>query len=222
MDGYWSLLRNRKQDPETTRNKLITLSLTFSLFLVLIAYVLIRKPSMYDGIRHFLFIVPPVFIFAGLGFQFIMDRIKAWITTSTWLHAGAGILLIAPGMLGIANLHPYEYAYYNSFVGGTHGVYRSYETEYWLTCYKDTLEELNEKFETDINLFVYREAYIARYYANPNIHIYDLRKQIGELKPGDYILYNTRSNDDYFIEKYPLILDIGHEESAFCIVRQNP
>ena len=219
--GYWSLFKEREQNPETFQSKVITLSLTFSVFLILLAYVLLRKPSMYDGIRHFLFIISPIFVFGGFGFQFFVERITAWIKSPSWLYAGLGVLLVIPGMVGIAKMHPYEYAYYNSFVGGTDGVFRSYETEYWLTCYKQTIEELNNTVTTDINLFVYREPYIAKYYAQDNIHIYDLRTQRHLLKPGDYLLFNTRTNDDYFINKYPLVLEVKHDNSVFCIVRQN-
>ena len=218
--GFWSLFKERKQNIQAFRNKAITLSLTFSVFLIILAYVLIRKPSMYDGIRHFLFIISPIFIFVGFGFQFLAERINAWITPSKWLYAVLGVLLLLPGALGIAKMHPYEYAYYNSFVGGTDGVFRSYETEYWLTCYKQAVEELNETYDTDINLFVYREPYIARYYANENIHVYDLRTQIGKVQPGDYLLFNTRTNEDYFLQSNPIVLEVMKNNAVFCVVRQ--
>ena len=30
-----------------------------------------------------------------------------------------------------------------AFVGGTGGVFRHYETDYWLTCYKEAVERFN-------------------------------------------------------------------------------
>ncbi len=44
-------------------------------FVILVAYVLFRRPAMYDGFRHFLFILPPVFIFIGVAFQFLHENI---------------------------------------------------------------------------------------------------------------------------------------------------
>ena len=220
IDGYWSLFKNRKSNRGIFRDKIITLSLTFSIFLILVAYVLIRKPSMYDGVRHFLFIISPVFIFVGLGFQFIIYRLNSWQRHPVWLHAGLGLLLIIPGIAGIARIHPYEYAYYNSFVGGMSGVARKYETEYWLTCYKQAVEKLNATVKTDLNLFVYREPYIARYYANDKVHVYDLRTQIGQVEPGDYLLFNTRTNEDYFLQENPVVLEVTNNNAVFCVVRQ--
>ncbi len=222
IDGYWKLFKNRMVNEEAFRNQIVSLTLVVSLPLILVTYVLLRRPAMYDGIRHFLFIIPPFFIFAGFGFQFIVEKINVWVNSFTWLYAGLGILLILPGIAGIARLHPYEYTYYNSFVGGTSGAFRLYETEYWLTCYKETMEELNNTFKTDINLFVYREAYIAANYANDNIHVYDLRTLIDNVRLDDYILINTRTNEDILLfPGAPIILETTKDNATFCVVKQN-
>ena len=222
VDGYWKLIQNRRNDYKSFHDKVVSLTLTLSLLLILVAYVLIRRPSMYDGFRHFLFIVPPVFIFIGMGFQFIMEQISRWLNHPIWLHAMLGLLLIASGIQGIVKLHPYEYAYYNSFVGGTSGVAGKYETEYWLSCYKETIEVLNSRVKKDINLYVARESYIAAYYANDNIHIFDLRTQIKNMKLDDYILVNSRSNENISVfQEAPIVLEIKKNNTVFCVVKQN-
>jgi hypothetical protein len=221
--GYWKLIKNRRVNYETYLSQIISLSLAFSPILILATYVLIRKPAMYDGIRHFLFILPSVFIFIGFGFQFILERIDSWVKSPAWIHAGLGILLIVPGLIGITKLHPYEYTYYNSFIGGTSGVFRKYETEYWLTCYKEAMEELKNTTDTRINLFVFREPYVARYYTNDNITVYDLRRQRDMMKPGDFILISTRTNEDealYEYEDAPILLEVTKNDAVFCVVKQ--
>ncbi|MEP6896229.1 MAG: hypothetical protein ABI986_11540, partial [Chloroflexota bacterium] len=120
----------------------VSLSLVLSWFVILIAYVLIRRPAMYDGFRHFLFILSPVFIFISFAFEFLFEKINRLAFVNNWIRAVLLLALIAPGILGIIQLHPYEYTYYNSFVGGTSGAFRNYETDYWLTCYKEAVEEL--------------------------------------------------------------------------------
>jgi hypothetical protein len=131
--------------------------------------------------------------------------------------------LIAPGIVAIVQLHPYEYAYYNSFVGGTDGAFRSYETDYWLTCYKEAVEQLNETTSAPINLFVKREAYIAATYANNNINVRDLRGSTEQVQAGDYVLVNTRTNEDRSTFKDALIaIEIKRGDATFCIIRQIP
>lgn len=221
--GYWRLFKEPRSGSETYRDQIVSLSLMLAWFVILVLYVLIRKPAMYDGIRHFLFILPPVFIFAGIAFQFLIEKTNSWIKTSSWLHATIGLVLILPGVRGIAKLHPYEYTYYNLFVGGTSGVFRSYETEFWLTCYKDAVEELNDRVTEPVNLFVKREAYLAEEYASENVIIRDLRNEHDEVQSGDYVLINTRTNEDMStFGDVPNFIEIGRVGAKFCIVRQIP
>lgn len=204
------------------RKEIVSLTLVLLWFVILIAYVLLRRPAMYDGLRHFLFILPPVFIFTGFAFEFIIDQIADQIVP-IWLRAGLAIILLLPGIVGIAQLHPYEYTYYNSFRGGTGQAFRQYETDYWLTCYKEAVENLNQTSDQPINLYVHREAYIAAYYADENIAVRDLRGALAEVKPGDYVLVNTRTNEDRHVFKdVPPFLQLGRADAIFCIIKQMP
>ena len=216
-DETWESLRS-SLDTVTIRNNLVSLTLVLLWFATLVAYVLIRKPSMYDGLRHFLFILPPIFIFIGFTFQVLFEYVH-----SSWLRAGLILLFMIPGVLGILSLHPYEYTYYNSLVGGTSGAFRSYETDYWLTCYKDTMQQLNQSIDRPANVFVHREAYIAAYYANPNVRVQDLRGALNDVRPGDFILVNTRTNEDRKVFKdAPIVMQIARGDAIFCLVRQIP
>jgi len=218
--GYWHLT---KSGDESKRDRLVSLSLILLWFLTLVAYVFIRKPAMYDGIRHFLFILPPVFVFTGLAFETVFRIIQPWIKPSSWLRAGVGFLLILPGLYGIFRLHPYQYTYYNFFIGGTSGAFRSYETDYWLTCYKDAVEELNNRVNTPVNLFVKREAYIAAPYADENIRIRDLREETDGPASGEYVLINSRLNDDlYTFSNAPSVIEISRVGAKFCVIKQIP
>jgi hypothetical protein len=213
----WRSLRS-SLDSTTIKNNIISLTLVLFWFVSLVGYVLLRKPSMYDGLRHFLFILPPVFIFVGLAFESLLDHIASF-----WLRAGLILILIAPGIAGIIQLHPYEYTYYNSFVRGTSGAFRQYETDYWLTCYKEAVQQLDQPVNQPANLFVHREAYIAAYYADKSINVHELRGALDQVKSGDYILVNTRTDEDHKVFKEaPIVFQIARGDAIFCIVRQIP
>src|SRR6185503_11418524 len=194
----------------TTRNRIVSLTLVLLWFVILVVYVLIRRPSMYDGLRHFLFILPPIFIFTGFASEFLLEPIqRIQLIQPVWLYAGLISVFLLPGVLGIFRLHPYEYSYYNSFIGGTDQAFREYETDYWLTCYKDAVEQLDQTLNEPIDLYIHREAYIAGYYADENITVHELRGALDDVKPGDYVLVNTRTNEDRRIFKdVPPILQI--------------
>jgi len=222
--AFWKYLKNMSSTMKNNQGDFVSLSLMLFWFVILLAYVLIRRPSMYDGFRHFLFILPPVFIFVGMAFDYILEKIdRVQAIENYWIHAILLVALISPGLVGILRLHPYEYTYYNSLVGGTNGAFRNYETEYWLTCYKDAVEQLNKTSTAPINLFVKREAYIAATYANQNINVRDLRGETDQVKSGDYVLVNTRTNEDKATFKNaPAVIQIKRGGATFCIVRQIP
>jgi hypothetical protein len=239
LTGYWKLLKQSNNfspnlghgenaetwirlrstlDVTTARNQLISLTLVFLWFALLVAYVLLRGPAMYDGLRHFLFILPPVFVFVGLAIDFISDRLAP-----AWLRAGLILILISPGVINIIQLHPYEYTYYNSFVGGTSGAFRHYETDYWLTCYKEAVEILNQATDHPATLYVHREPYIAAYYAGNNVRVQDLRGALSSVKSGDIALVNTRTNEDHKVFKdAPILLKVSRGDAIFCMMKQIP
>jgi len=213
--GYWKLFTERS---EIKTSKLTTLTLTLLWFILLLAYVLIRRPSMYDGLRHFLFILPPIFIFTGFTFEFLFQHIAI-----NWLRAAIVLVLFFPGLAGILKLHPYEYTYYNSLIGGTSHVFRNYETDYWLTCYKEAVETIDKRLDEPFNLYVHREAYIADYYADAETNIHELRGALQEVKSGDYILVNTRTNEDRRVFKdAETVLQIGRGDAVFCMIKRIP
>lgn len=213
--GFW------KHKPRS--KEFVPLALTLSWFILLVAYVLIFRPAVYDGLRHFLFILPPVFIFSGFVFERIFEVVTDETIILIWLRAGTVLLILFPGIYGSIQLHPYEYAYYNSFVGGTSGVFRRYETEYWLTCYKEAIEKLDQQLNQPANVFVLREAYIAEYYAGSDTIIRDLRNAMDQVESGDYVLVNTRTNDDRSIYRdAPPVVQVVRGSAIFCEVKQIP
>ncbi|MCL4268117.1 MAG: hypothetical protein KJZ72_01165 [Anaerolineales bacterium] len=206
--GFW----------KADNKKRFTLAILLTWFGVLAAYILIKRPALYDGYRHFLFILPPLFIFAGFAFEALSN----WLG-QRWQKIITGIAILAFGILPITQLHPYQYAYYNNLAGGMDGVFRNYETEYWLTCYREAVLSLNQLAESGSQLFVRREPYIAAYYADANITVRDFRTEQNEMQSGDYYLVNTRSNEDLrFLRDEPAIIEISRMGATFCVVKQVP
>lgn len=229
--GFWKMLRERAPSLEVRKERVVSLALIFVWFITLLAYIFLRRPSMYDGIRHFLFILPPVFIFAGLAYEFLVQQAAALLQRMKipagravfWLGAAGGVILLVPGLYGILKLHPYEYTYYNLYIGGTSRAFRTYETDYWLTCYKDAVQALNERVTAPVRLFVKREAYLAEPFAGENVQVLPLGGAAEEPRSGDYVLANSRTNDNLTTyPKAPIVLEISRVGAKFCTIRQIP
>ncbi|MEW6404761.1 MAG: hypothetical protein AB1649_23435 [Chloroflexota bacterium] len=207
---HWSL--------RSPRSGITDYFLLLAWFLIPIAYVLILRPSMYDGFRHFLFMLPPVFIFAGFAFEKLFELVR-----SRFVSVILTVLILLTGLIPSVALHPYEYAYYNSFVGGTQGAFRTYETEYWLTCYKEAMEDFQRQATEPSTIYVHREAYIAATYVRGDITVLDERGAADQINSGDYVLVNSRSNEDLkTFEDATIVLHVSRGNAVFCVIRRIP
>jgi hypothetical protein len=187
-------------------------------FLLPFGYVLLRRPPIYDGYRHFMFILPPLFVFAALALQALFERLRRPWASGLLL---AGILL--PGIIALVSLHPYQYTYYNSLVGGTGGAFRRYETDYWLTCYRELMAELNQSVPAGSTLFVHRQPSIAETYAAPGLSVLRYDPDDDQTFSGSLLLLTTRANVD--LDNYPQapeLLAVGRDGAVFCLVREIP
>ena len=198
--------------------RLIAAALMLAWFAIPLLYALLARPPLYDGMRHFLFILPPVFVFAAIALDYLFLKIgKLWVNTAL------AAVLLAPGVFGIIQLHPYEYAYFNTFVDGTGGAFRHYETDYWLTCYREAVLDLDAMVTGPVNLYVHREPEVARPYAAANVAVLDQRGAAAQIQSGDYILVNTRTNEDRdTFHDAPAVLSVGRAGAAFCVIKRIP
>lgn len=195
--------------------KLITILAWFGIVITLLVVV---NPPNSDGYRHYLFMLPPVFLFAGLGMYEIIKRIN--IQWMKYIFAG---LILLPAIYNNITLHPYEYAYYNSTIGGTDSAFREYETDYWLTCYKEAVEDFNAVAPQNATLLVKREPYIAAYYTRADIKVLDFRTDLKQAQPGDYLLVNSRANEDLqTVKDVPIFLEVKRNGATFCVIKQIP
>ncbi len=200
------------------RRRLLQVLLLVAWFALPLLYVVVRRPPMYDGMRHFLFILPPLFVLAAFTFDFLVRRAHGWLPRA--LVAGATLIALLPGLTGIVRLHPYEYTYYNSFVGSTAGAFRNYETDYWLTCYKEAVQTFNGLETEPAKLYVHREAEVAAPYAAANVTILDERGAKSQISAGDFVLVNTRTNEDHQVFRdSPTLLSVGRAGATFCIIK---
>ena len=197
------------------RTKLTTIFLWFGF---VITTLIALNPPNSDGYRHYLFILPPVFLFAGIGINEILKRIRA-----RWMRYGLIALILLPAIINNITLHPYQYTYYNTFVGGTQNAFREYETDYWLTCYKEVMENFNEEAPLNANIYIKREPYIAAYYAREDISVFDFRTDFKSARMGEYLLVNSRTNEDQkTLKGAPVILEVGRQGAVFCVIKLIP
>ena len=199
----------RLQHRENTRELLL---LSGMWFLLPLGAAIFSHSYLYDNFRQILFILPPLFIIAGLGFEALFKKIRKPFFQYLLLFA-----LILPGIVAGTRLHPYEYIYYNSFIGGTEGAFRQYETDYWGTAFRETAVYINENVEENADIIVWGPPTTLWRYARPDLKIYDSRQD--NLPTGNfYAVISSRVNKDlliypdiepnYILEKNGVILTV--------------
>lgn len=112
-------------------------------------YAIVRGSTLYDGLRHFLFIIPPIAVVCGVTFAGWVDdlaqRGKSWA-----LALGVvGALFVVDQTVALAALHPYQHVFFNRMSGGTKSAVKRYETEYYGALYQELGEKLAQKLWAD-------------------------------------------------------------------------
>lgn len=185
-------------------------------FLFPLIGVMLLHPTIYDNFRQFFFILPPIFIVVGISLDWLFGKINL-----KWISSVIALAIFLPGLFTIITLHPYEYVYYNSFVGGVGGAFRQFEMDYWATSMNEATKFINEYAIPDAKIVVGGPYQNVKYYAREDLKIFDLDKiKDNSLKDYDYAIILTRNNADqkYAIDS-PTIFQVGRKGAVFVVVR---
>jgi len=91
-------------------------------------------PIIYNGLRHFLFLLPLIAATAAL--------VIAQTLRSHHFAKFAYTALFVPVFLHMVMLHPYQYAYFNLVASTIFDVEKTFETDYWGIAYKEATQQV--------------------------------------------------------------------------------
>jgi len=126
-----------------TRRANLLLVVTSAFVPLIIA--MLAHPALYNGLRHFVFVVPPFAVLGGLAGAWIFDRAKAlgpWAAASFIAVSIGGLALPIRDMV---RLHPYQYTAFNWTAGGVQMAHDKYMLDYWGLAFKQAGEALKAK-----------------------------------------------------------------------------
>ena len=130
----------------TARRKTILLMLTLAAAMP-IAIAIVKRPALYNGIRHFIFVIPPMTVLAGLTFEWIMrwlkDNRRSWQPAVLAVFV-FGLLLPLGEMI---RLHPYQYTHFNHLAGTVRGADDRFMLDYWGLAFKQASDDLRDQLE---------------------------------------------------------------------------
>jgi hypothetical protein len=201
--------------------RIISFSLIAFAVLFPLAYAAMRQSRLYDEVRHFLFVIPPLFCLCGLVANAALER----LLKNRLASAGFVALLIGSCALQVwlmLVLHPYEYAYYNHLIGGVRGASdHGYDTEYWATSYKEGVRRLADFLRKRDGASFDAKSYkiklggaasCARPYFPPNFSATE------ELSVADAYLTTTRYGEQNLVNG-PVVVEIARFGVPFMIAK---
>ncbi len=109
-----------------------------------VALAMLARPALYNGLRHFVFVVPPFAALGGLAVGWLAERAKPHGRAALAALAAVIIAGVSLPVIGMVRLHPYEYTYFNLFAGGVRGAQKDYMLDYWGLAFKQAANQLRE------------------------------------------------------------------------------
>lgn len=179
------------------RKKEFSLVSFFFLFAAVfpVYWVIHSHSNLYGGIRHLLFVMPPMVVLAGRFWSEIMNWCRSYLKSVPILIFL--VLLVSPVSHTLRN-HPGEYVYFNEFIGGLKGAYGDYETDYYFNSLKKSADWFRENIlpglpENEKTTIVTQAADIMDYYfrKDTNIRVIYSRYYEKYAKNWDYAIFGN-------------------------------
>lgn len=144
------------------KNKLFAISLIS--LIVNTGLYLVMHPVIYNGIRHFLYIIPMIVILASVVLFYLLGSIKKTYRLAIGFLIALNIFIVG---YNLYKLHPYEYIYFNELIGGIRGASGKYELDYWGASYKEATEWIVNNTDLTQKDFIYacNVDYAVDYYS---------------------------------------------------------
>ncbi|MEM9461532.1 MAG: glycosyltransferase family 39 protein [Myxococcota bacterium] len=222
--AWWrARLHGRTLDP--TR-RTVTLLLAAAI-LAPPAYAIVVRSIVYDGLRHFLFVVPPLTVVAAIAAVVVARRLarsppRVAIPALTALGL-CSAALSARSIEAMIRLHPYQYVYFNELVGGLPGADGNYDTDYYGTSYQEGFDALRRYlWEHERDRYLDQRYlvtgcipdFIARHYIEGNFAWAD-----NATKGAQFYLGYTRSDCHERYGTRPELLTVERLDTMLLLVR---
>jgi hypothetical protein len=154
-----------------------------------VGYAVAIKAVLFDGMRHFIFVLPPI------------AAVTAVLADRTWEHlSGITLRRVVASLLAVygiihietmVRLHPDEYVYYNAFIGGTEGAQGLFKLDYWANSYQEAVHGLTEYLRAEYGSDFMDHDFTVAVCGPPGSAAYYF--------PPNFIFTPDRDNADFFI-----------------------
>ncbi len=154
-----------------------------------VAYAIAIKAVLFDGMRHFIFVLPPIAVAAALLADGALTRLAA-LPWRQPIYAALGLYTVAH-VATMVMLHPDQYVYYNAFVGGVDGAQRKFKLDYWANSYAEGVRGLEDYLRHQYGANFEEREFTIAVCGPPNSARYYF--------PGNFRLLHQKDKAEFFI-----------------------
>lgn len=200
----YGFIKKREGSPDLFALTIIWLIIPLATFIIL-------RPTMFDNFRHSFFILPMVFVLAGIALDLVRQPLLQGLLI---------LVLAASGVVSIIRLHPYEYVYYNSLAGGVGGAFRRFELDYWGISYREIALELNKIAPPNSKVWLTGPTHIFETYARSDMDIYSTY-EVKRADHYDYVVTLSRHQDDLSVyPDAPITFSVTRDGAILGVIKK--
>jgi hypothetical protein len=108
-----------------------------------LGFIIVRRSTLYDGVRHVLFVIPMLAVIAAAG----LLRLRPVVRRFPLIAAATSGLYLGLSIWTLAALHPLEYVATNALAGGVAGAQGRFELDYWAIASTVALRQLERRLD---------------------------------------------------------------------------
>lgn len=146
-----SFVRWQRRGMAGLRGPLLLLARNRSILLVWVAatapilFLIVEHATLYDGIRHTLFVIPMLALLSGWA----IVRLGRFLGRARLAAAAVATVYAAGVLQNLVALHPLEYIAMNQIAGGIPGSYERFDLDYWSAAATEALRRMETRLDLD-------------------------------------------------------------------------
>ncbi len=187
-------------------------------------WAVVVRSNLYDGLRHFLFLVPMLAGVGGVAAVALARRLRAAAQVPPAALAAVFVAWCGREVVVMAGLHPHEYVYFNRIAGGLPGVLERYDTDYYGNGYREAFDRLrDELWRTDREGVLSRRylvgGCIPRFVAEEYLRSVLVWRERNDKRPLDFFLGYQRNKCFQRHRHRPIFTQVERQGAPIVLVR---
>lgn len=180
-------------------------------------FAMLYQATLFDALRQVLYVLPAIAAIAATAIAWLYQMLRPRMAK---LALVALLLVLAiPIGVDMAQLHPYEYVYFNRAFGGLPAAAGRFETDYWGLSMAEAVTWLNQHREPKLPLVSTEPTIAANNLADRELTAIPYDKFTADGK-SFYYLSLPRWNWEQQFTQCPVVYSVNRQQTPLTVIKQ--